>query len=199
MGIDFIERFFKLTLDNMYRFTCSLLFIISLVAHGREMSPVEQVVGVLDWLAIPSSWLIPVGEWVNLRQDVIAGVAFITLIVAIAFAAANDWHNRSGSTALLSIVILIQVDQEALVINSALVLVAILTLASGLTAVLCRRVGWGPPAWIESAWRKVAHIFMTLVLAALYLFSPFGWMVSQEPYNTRGSRRNPLFIEQAKA
>ena len=199
MGPDFVERFFKLTLDNVYRFTCSLLFTVALVAaYTREVSPIKELAGLLDWLAIPSAWLVPVSEWLAHRQLVVGFVATLALMVTIAFAAANDWHTRSGSTALLSIVILMEVGQGARAFTAAVIIFAVLAVVTGIVAILASRAGRNAPAWTLTAWEKVANVMKALVLAAGYLFSPLGWLISQEPYNVRGTRWNPLFIEQVK-
>jgi hypothetical protein len=217
MGLDFVERFFKLTLDNVYRFACSLLFIVALVAWGRTqatsrieqlgqsgsatsgvLSPVQQLAELLNWLAIPSAWLRPVGTWLADRGAVMGVVAVMILIVAVAFAAANDWRSRSGSTALLSVVIMIQVGYFALILIISLIVLAGLVLVTCLGAVFANRLGWSTPGLIGAAWEKVANVAMTLVLAAAYLLSPLGWLVSQETHNVRGTRWNPLYIEQAE-
>lgn len=180
----------------MYRFTCSLLFAIALLAYPRQASPVEQLGDLLDWLAIPSAWLSPVGEWVAQRQVVVGAVAVLLLLVAVAFAAANDWHSRSGSTSLLSIVILIQVDHGTWVFTASVIVLAGLALLTGCAGFFARRFGWDTSEWTRPAWEKVGKVLLTLVLAAFYLVSPLGWLISQEPYNVRGTRWNPLYIEQ---
>ncbi|MFJ3472531.1 hypothetical protein ACIPJ1_06310 [Microbacterium maritypicum] len=198
MGLDFVERFFKLTLDNVYRFTCSLLFGVALFAYAADVAPATQLAGLLDWLAIPSAWLNAVGSWLDQRQVVVGVVATLTLLVAIAFAATNDWHSRSGSTALLSTVILMQVGQGAWTLTAAIIVIACLITITGLAAYLAVRLGWETPEWTRTVWEKTANVMMTLVLAASYLFSPLGWLISQEPYNVRGTRWNPLYIEQVE-
>ncbi|QNE35540.1 hypothetical protein [Leifsonia shinshuensis] len=195
MGLDFVERFFKLTLDNVYRFACSVLFIVALAAYAGNSTPLAQLGGVLDYLAIPSGWLASVGEWVAERVTVVGVVATLVLMVALAFAAASDWQSRSGSTALLSIVMLAEVGQGASMFNALIVGLAGLTLVTWLATLVARRSGWDRPEWTGSAWERVANIAMTLILAALYFLSPLGWLISQEPYNSRGSRANPLYVE----
>lgn len=198
MGLDFVERFFKLTLDNVYRFVCSLLFGVALLAHAGEIEPVAQLAGLLDWLAIPSAWLAPISDWLNQRQIVIGAIATLTLLVAIAFAAANAWHSRSGSTALLSIVVLTQVGHGAWVTTAPVIVIVCLVVVTGIANFLAIRLGWETPEWTRTAWRRTANVMMTLALAAVYLLSPLGWLISQEPYNVRGSRWNPLYIEEVK-
>lgn len=195
MGLDFVERFFKLTLDNVYRFTCSVLFMVALVAYTRSTTPLAQLGGVLDYLAIPSGWLTSVDEWVAQRQSVVGMVATLVLMVALAFAAASDWQSRSGSTALLSIATLTQVGEGTSTFTFLIAVVAGLAVLTGLARVLARRLGWGSPDWTSTAWERVANVLITLVLAALYVLSPLGWLISQEPYNSRGSRANPLYVE----
>lgn len=212
-GLELVERFFKLTLDNVYRFTCSVLFVVALVAWGRGqftssieqlahspsgspgiLSPVAQLAELLNWLAIPSAWLAPVDDWLAERQNVAGVVAILVLTVAVAFAAANSWHSRSGSTALLSIVILIQVEQFARVLSAAAIAYACLILITGLAIFLALRRDWGFPVWLTAAWQKSGNVAATLALAAAYVFSPLGWLISQEPSNLRGTRWNPLYI-----
>ncbi|MGO2521875.1 MAG: hypothetical protein ACTH8F_17285 [Microbacterium sp.] len=215
MGLDFVERFFKLTLDNVYRFACSLLFVVALLAWGRTeykskieqlaessagssgiLSPVEQLAELLNWLAIPSAWLVPVGDWLTDRDTVIGAVATMILMVAVAFAAANDWRSRSGSTALFSIVILIQVGQFARILTNVVIILAVFVLITWLVTFLASRMGWSKPGWTRMAWEKIANVGITLVLAAAYLLSPLGWLISQESHNLRGTSWNPLYIKQ---
>jgi len=219
MGLDFVERFFKLTLDNVYRFACSFLFVVALVSWGRTRSstpieylwqnqswfpgvltPTEQLAEVLNWLAIPSAWLTPVGNWLTDRDAVVGAIATMTLMVAVAFASANDWRSRSGSIALLSVVVLIQVGrftQVAMIVSIALFGLALFT---GLAAQTAYRRGQREPRWTKTAWEKIGNVAMTVGLAAAYLLSPLGWLVSQESqsHNVRGTLWNPLYVEQVE-
>ncbi|MFT3797989.1 hypothetical protein [Microbacterium sp.] len=196
MGPDFLQRFFKLTLDNVYRFTCSLLFVVAVSAHLRHVSPVTQLGSLLDWLAIPSAWLTTVGAWVDDRQSVVGFFAALVLCIALAFAAANDWHSRSGSTALLCTATLTQVGMADELIAVTLSLVAGLAVVTVTVAFVARRWGWGMPEWTASAWGTLWNVLLTLGLAALSLLSPLGWLISQERHDVRGTRSNPLVVEQ---
>ena len=198
MGLEFVERFFKLTLDNVYRFVCSLLFAVTAVAYSQQRSPIEQLANLLNWLAIPSGWLIPIAEWVNDRQIAVGGMAVLALAIAIGFATTTDWRSRSGSTVLLSIVTLVEVGQGPKILPVAVVVFAGIALLTGTTAVIARRLRRDTPEWVGTTWKKVANTLTTLVLAALYLFSPFGWLTSQEPYDARGTIWNPLYFEQVE-
>lgn len=144
--VDFVERFFKLTLDNVYRFACSLLAAVTVFA----IAPLEGLSQLLNWLAVPSTWLIPVSHWVAERQEAVGVVAALTLIVAV-LASTNDWGSRSGSTALLSIVVLVQVGQGTRLLTTALVVLAGLAITTGITAFFARRLGLLTPGWAEVA------------------------------------------------
>lgn len=198
MGLDFVERFFKLTLDNVYRFACSVLFVVALVACNRKESPIAQLGDLLDYLAIPSRWLAPVEGWIAQRWLVVGGVAVLALFVAIAFAAAHDWRSRSGSTALLSVVVLIQVGQGRWILPTVAGIIVGLALLTGFATFLANRFSWDRPEWTRTAWEQVTNVLISLALAALYLLSPVGWLISQESYNVRGSRWNPLYIERVE-
>ncbi|MDR4534091.1 hypothetical protein [Glutamicibacter sp. PS] len=198
MGVEFVERFFRLTLDNVYRFACSLMFAVALVAITNQTLPLTQLAGLLDWLAVPSSWLVPVSDWLAERQVVVDWVAFLTLIVAVTFSLANDWRSRSGSTALLATAILFQGEFGWRTFAAAIICLVALMLVTGLAHALTSRLGIATPGWTRSAWSKVGNAVMTLAFAVLYLLSPLGWLISQEPHNSRGTRWNPLYIEQVE-
>lgn len=194
MSLDVVERFFKLTLDNVYRFGCSALAAITILGYHDATSPIEGLTRLLNWLAIPSTWLTPVDEWVTERQMVVGIVAAMTLVVAI-FATTNNWSSRSGATALLSIVCLIQVGQGARVFTITITVVVIFALVTGLSSLVARRLRREIPAWMQDAWEKVLNVAITLFLAACYVFSPLGWLVSQGSQNMRGTRGNPIYID----
>lgn len=196
MGLDFVERFFKLTLDNVYRFTCSLLFLMACIGYLREVAPTAQLASVLNWLGVPSAWLTAVADWIAPRQEVMAIVATLVLIVAVLFAAANDARSRSGSTSLLACAVLVQVELGWWIFLAPLIAVATLALVTGGGLFLTRRLGFAEPDWPKRAWEPVGRVVLTVVLACVYVLSPLGWLISQEPYNVRGTRLNPLFIEQ---
>lgn len=196
MGLDFIERFFKLTLDNVYRFTCSLLFLVAGIGYLQGLPPTVQLASLLDWLGVPYAWLTAVGEWIAARQNVLAIVATLLLLVAVLFAAANDARSRSGSTSLLACVLLVEVELGWWIFSGALIVVTSLALISGGGLFLTRRLGWAEPDWPRRAWEPVWRVVVSVALASAYVLSPLGWLISQEPYNLRGTRLNPLFIAQ---
>ncbi|WP_341956142.1 hypothetical protein [Microbacterium sp. LWH13-1.2] len=196
MGLDFIERFFKLTLDNVYRFTCSLLFVLACIGYLQGVPPTAQLASVLDWLGAPSAWLAAVGEWIAARQNVVAIVATLLLLVAVLFAAANDARSRSGSTALLACALLVEVELGWWIFTGALIVMASLALLTGGGLFLTRRLGWVEPDWPRRVWEPVGRVVVSVALASVYVLSPLGWLISQEPYNLRGTRLNPLFIAQ---
>lgn len=218
LGIDFVERFFKLTLDNVYRFVCSLLFAVALLAWVRtadaqrssqiaigqgaqsafvSVSPVDQLKGLLNWLAIPSTWLSAVGGWLSQRETVVACIAFLVLLVALVFAAAGGRGSRSGSTALLSIVVLAQVGQGATLLSMVAVFLVGLLVATGASYFLSRKKHERAPTWTSMAWATGGQILTETLLAAAYLFSPLGWLISQDRHNVRGTLGSPIYIEQA--
>lgn len=197
MGPDFIQRFFKLTLDNVYRFTCSVLFVVAVVGEVQGQSPIEQLEALLSWLAIPSAWLVPVADWITERAGLVGFVGALVLLVAILFAAV-DKDSRSGSTALLSAALLFEVGKAEQVEAAFAIAFISLVVVTGGAHLVTRRMGFASPGWTESAWERAANVFISLMLSAAYMLSPLGWLISQEPYAVRGSRWNPIFVEQTK-
>ncbi len=193
--VDFIERFFKLTLDNVYRFTCSLLAVVALFTINSAPNPIAGLTWLLDWSGIPSSWLVPVGDWIADRQEVVAAVAALVLLVALV-AAARAPLSRAGSTALLSIVVLAQVGFGCWVLVAAVAVAIGLGLVSWLTVRAARRLYWSEPKWTGSVWGWITRVVGAVILAVIYLISPLGWLISQDFYHPRGSQQNPLHIEQ---
>lgn len=195
MGPDFIQRFFRLTLDNVYRFTCSVLFVVAVVGHLQGGRPIKRLETLLDWLAVPSAWLGPVADWISERQGFVVLVASLLLVVAL-LVAAVDRNSRSGSTALLSMVFLFEAGQAELVQTAVVVALVSLVVLTVSARFVSERIGFTAPEWTHSAWERAANVFLSLTLSAVYLLSPLGWLISQEPYAVRGSRRNPIFVEQ---
>lgn len=193
--VDFVERFFKLTLDNVYRFACSLLAAVAVLSINSKPSPIAGLVWLLDWLGVPSAWLVPVSDWIAARQDAVGVVASLVLFVAIV-AAARTRFRRAGSTVLLSVVILAQVGLGHWVLIAAVAGPAGLWLASFLTVRTARQMHWTEPAWTASVSEWGVNVFEALILAVTYLFSPLGWLISQDFRAPRGSRQNPLHFEQ---
>ena len=189
-------RFFKLTLDNVYRFACSVLFIAAVTGVFVQFTPIEQLIKLLDWLAIPSAWLVPVADWVAQRDIVVGTVAMLSLIVAIGFAIANDSRSRSGSTALLSITVLMQVGQAGPAFIGISLFLAVLVASTVLGGFLATRFGWGEPEWIQSVWEGLANLGGRMLLAAAAVLSPLGWLISRDVHDARGTRWNPIVIEQ---
>lgn len=201
MGFEHVERFFKLTLDNVYRFSSSLLFMVALLGAHKGSSPIEGLTWLLNWLAIPSKWLAPVGEWLTERQAAVGVVATLTLLIAIGFASTGRWLSRTGATALLSIVFLMQVRLGWQVFIGAISILGVLVLISVLRLIVVRPMGWDALSRVTSegmgaVWEKVGNVLITLIVAVTYLISPLGWLISQEPYNLRGTSMNPLYIKQ---
>lgn len=144
---------------------------------------------------MPSAWLTPVGDWVINRQYAVGTVASLVLFVAIV-AAARTRFSRAGSTALLAVVVLTQVELGHLVLIAAVVVPTGLWLARLLTIRTARRMSWTEPGWTAPVAEWGVNVSEALILAATYLFSPLGWLISQESHLPRGSRQNPLHIEQ---
>ncbi|MCP1428532.1 hypothetical protein J3D45_001030 [Microbacterium foliorum] len=196
MGLDFVERFFKLTLDNVYRFACGLLFAMACIGYTQEDPPTAQLASVLNWLGVPTAWLTAVAEWIAQRQGPMAIVATLVLLVAVAFAAANDLRSRSGSTSLLACALLYQTGFGWWVAVGPLAALVFLALVTGGGRFVTSRLGFSSPDWPQHVWETVGHVVLAVALAALSVFSPLGWLISQEPFNARGTRGNPLVVEQ---
>lgn len=196
MGLDFVERFFKLTLDNVYRFACSLLFAVAFLCNREAAGPIARFTELLDWLAIPSAWLTPVAAWLADRQEAVGLIAALVLAVALIFSASPGWRSRSGSTALLSIVVLMETGWGGWLLGGLLAALALLALVTGIVSYISRRMNGYAPGWVKEAWEGVANASVTLFLAVCYLLSPLGWLISQESYVSRGSRMNPIYVEQ---
>lgn len=196
MGIDFVERFFKLTLDNVYRFVCSLMFLVAVVGTKDGVLPLGQLRRVLDWLAIPAGWLTPVQSWIELRGEFVATVGVMTLLVALSFAAANGWKSRSGSTTLLSFVALFQTGRSLQLLIWIVVVLALVAASTAITVVVAGRFGWGAPEWPRMVWECIGRVVGCTCFSALYFLSPLGWMASQEASRDRGTLWHPVYVKQ---
>ena len=193
MSIDFVERFFKLTLDNVYRFICSLLFMAAIVGLWFEVKPLAQLAGLLKWLAIPSDWLTVVGIWLQQRVGVVTLISLLVFAVALIFTTFQDSGSRAGSTALLSIVMLMEGGWGHLIAIITAVLFGALIVVSAVDFFLRRRTlgSW----WlIDPVRERLVMVFVALVNSASYLLSPLGWLITQDPYFKQGSRFNPLYV-----
>lgn len=161
-------------------------------SHG--ISPFGQLRQLLDWLAIPSRWLAPVEVWMAQREEFVAAVAAMTLLIAILFAAANGWRSRSGSTAILSVVIVFQAGRGFQLVLGIIVVLALVAVATILAIVLVHRFGWVAPQWTHAAREHVGRVVGCISVSALYFLSPLGWMVSQDVVDARGTLWNPLYV-----
>jgi len=193
MGLELVTQFFKLTLDNVYRFACALMFAVGLIGVHQQRSPLRQLSELLDWLAIPSGWLTPLGDWIALRQELVGAAAGLTLVLAVVSSAADSWHSRAGSTALGASVFLM----EAGLGGPLLAAVGILSAAGVVIAIAAHVVGrlqWDL-GWYLTVRGKAANVLIAVFLACLSVFSPVGWLLNDDPFNSRGTRLNPLYVE----
>ena len=196
MGFDVIERFFKLTLDNVYRFLCSVLFLSAVVGWFKGNTPSIQFGLLLDWLAIPSVWLAQASWWLTQREEVVGLTASLLLTVAVWFILVNGLQSRAGSTALLSTTILAETGQLLGVVTSAGALAVLPGLGALIVRSVHRRVGSPQPEWTSSVGTKYVEEMSALMCAAAYVLSPLGWLISQESYQRRRGtgRFSPLYI-----
>ncbi|MFB8894098.1 hypothetical protein [Microbacterium plantarum] len=195
MGFD-APRFFKLTLDNVYRFACGVTFLGAVVGALNELLPTEQLRAFMEWLGVPAGWLVSAGHWINERADLVALAAALLLIVAMAFASANGVENRSGSTALLAVSLLLEAGRQAEVLLGIAATIAVAVTVTGVVMVATRRLDGSRPAWVDTMWGTIGRVAAALVAGGFYVLSPLGWLISQEPRNERGSPARPLYIEQ---
>lgn len=194
MGLEFVTQFFKLTLDNIYRFACALMFAVGLTGVNQQRSPLRQLSELLDWLAVPSDWLVPIGDWIALRQELVGAVAGLVLILAVISASANSWHTRAGSTVLAASAVLM----EAGLGSQLLALVGSLSVMGVIVAIaahVAERLHWDL-GWYVTMRGKAANVLVAVLLACLSVASPIAWLLTEDPFNSRGSQLNPLYIEQ---
>ena len=192
--LNFVERFFKLTLDNVYRFMCSILFLLAVLGCYLGTTPITQATMLLNWLEVPSAWLGRVAAWLGERQEVVEVVASGMLCVAVFFAFANDSRSRSGSTALLSFVLLAEIGRTMKVVSLLGILVFVIVAITIVVAVFARRAHKPFPGWMKNSLERPLKVVLGLVLAAFYVFSPLGWLIAQEPLGERGTRMKPLYV-----
>lgn len=146
------------------------------IGYSREVSPTAQLASVLNWLGVPTAWLTAVADWIAQRQEVMAIVA--TLVCSSRFCSPRP---------------MMRVAARA----RRRFWCAHYSFRSSLAGFfLTRRLGFAEPDWPKRAWEPVGRVVLTVVLACVYVLSPLGWLISQEPYNVRGTRLNPLFIKQ---
>lgn len=183
-GFD-VQRFFRLTLDNVYRFLCSVLFLATVVGWFVGNAPLVQAGVLLDWLAIPSAWLEPVAMWISQRGEVVGLIALLMLTVAVVFILVSGIQSRAGSTALVSTALLTETGQLLGVLISAGVLAVLPGLAALIVNSLARRLGFSQPEWVSSVGIKYREELIALVYAAAYVLSPLGWLISQDRSTSR--------------
>ncbi len=198
MGLD-VPRFFKLTLDNVYRFVCSVAFFVAVFGAAEDLLPSQQLSALLEWLGAPNVWVTPAARWISERDGFVAVAASLLLIVAVAFASANTADNRSGSTALLAVALLCEAGRRVDVQVGAMAVIVAAVVVTGATALIVRRTGGGEPEWLRTVWAAIRRTAAALLVGAVHVLSPLGWLISQEPRNERGSRDRPLYVEQVRA
>ncbi len=149
----------------------------------------------MDWLAIPSAWLELVAIWVSERCEVVGLIAWLVLMVAISFILATNLQSRAGSTVLLVITLLVEVGQLSKA-TSSLGVTALLSAAAALVvSFFAYRARSDRPEWTTLVAEKYGEVLLSLSLAAAYVLSPFGWLISQDPYQQkRGSYASPLYV-----
>lgn len=194
MGIDFVERFFKLTLDNVYRFSCSFIFVAAIAGSLMHAAPTAVIAKALSWLGVPSGWLGIVGEWIAARDIAIGWVSALVLTVALAFAATNGPNSRAGATALLSTALLYEVGRGPWLLTLAVWLLVGWVVFSASVQLITRRLQWGSPQWIIAVWEKIGLVSASVMIAFIYVASPLGWLISQEALDRRGSASRPLYV-----
>lgn len=194
--LSFLQGFFRLTLDNVYRFACSALFWLAVASQSEGNSPLDQLGSALEWLTIPSTWLGVVQSWIMARAFAVGAFAALAGAVAAVFAA-STFFSRAGSTVLISVAVLIQVGRGqamAAFVCWALVVLIVVTFGADRTAKWFQHAS---PEWPKTAWLKTATLATSCGFAALYFLSPLGWMVSQDDKLARGSQVNPLVVTHA--
>ncbi|RII41297.1 hypothetical protein DWB68_13215 [Galactobacter valiniphilus] len=192
--VEFVERFFKLTLDNVYRFVCSALLLAAGFGAGNGLKPLQQLGRALDWLAIPSEWTTPVGEWIAQRGFFVACVGVGGLMVAALFVTTGPL-SRAGASVLLSVVIIGESGYaQWLWVVLGIVAAGLVILAGwAIRDVLMRH---GELSWeVQNVGRYVGAAARGLLLSVFYVLSPLGWALSQEYTDQRGSARNPLHVK----
>lgn len=195
MSFDLIERFFKLTLDNVYRFVCAVLFIAALSGASQDIGPLRQVARLLVWLGAPSAWVASVETWFAARAGALAVVSVLLLVIAVVFAMRDRWGSRAGATVLLALTALMQAGAISDVLAPAIAALAALMIVSLIAAVVMWRGGSSFPEWLSHTWERVGNLGLSMVYAGAALLSPLGWLLNEDPSSTRGSQWNPVHVK----
>ncbi|MDQ1137440.1 lysylphosphatidylglycerol synthetase-like protein (DUF2156 family) [Microbacterium sp. SORGH_AS 1204] len=195
MSFDVIERFFKLTLDNVYRFVCAVLFIAALWGASQDIRPLRQVARLLVWLGAPSAWLASVETWFAARAGALVVVSVLLLIIAVVFAMRDRWGSRAGATVLLALTALVQAGAVFNVLATATTALVALMIVSLIAAVVTWRAGLSFPEWLSHTWERVGNLGVSIVYAGTAFLSPLGWLLNEDSSPTRGSRWNPVHVK----
>lgn len=194
MSFDVIDRFFKLTLDNVYRFVCAALFAIALTSLAQGVSPLRMLERTLAWLAAPSEWISPVEQWVAARADTVFPLAFCLLCLAALFATREDTWTRAGATVLLAATCLLQCWATVPAAGVTLVIaMSAYSVVGGIVALFFSDSIVVPGFWGHAALR-VMHLALSTVSAAIAVVGPLGWLLNADAVSKRGSRYEPVHI-----
>lgn len=194
MSLDTVQNFFRLTLDNVYRFVCALFFFLAISSVSEGATPLQQTVRLLSWLAVPADWVGVVEAWLGERSDALISVSALALFIALCACLAESWLSRAGATVLLAIGFLIQAG----VLVQLLWVVGTLTagLAVGIAAVSAVRhqLGLSATSWLSPVFSRLQNLAPSLLLALLGAFGPLVWLVGEDRPRTGETRSTPVHV-----
>ncbi|MDQ1122800.1 hypothetical protein [Microbacterium trichothecenolyticum] len=196
MSLDTVQNFFRLTLDNVYRFVCALFFLLAISAGSEGVTPLQQTARLLSWLAIPADWLGVVEAWLGERSDALINVSTLGLFIAFCACLTESWLSRAGATVLLAIGFLIQAGAAVQFLWTVGTLAA--GLAVGIVAVSAvrRRLGFSATSWLSPVFSRLQNLAPSLFLALLGAFGPLMWLVGEDRARAGETRSTPVHVSQ---
>lgn len=179
--LDVTERFFKLTLDNVYRFIASSIFVISLIGLRRQVSPTDQLATILEWLAIPTAWLTTVDQWLVPRQGILSIFVLCVLVIAIPFSIGHSWTSRYGATVILSSSIIIELDRIGLLGLLLLIFIVRSVWSTTYFNNLYRKTYQHSKGdWSNQLGTEIWWLAKSIVYAVSCIFTPIAWLIGQD-------------------
>ncbi len=118
-----------------------------------------------------------------------ATALFSCLAMSPAFAAFDRGRSRAGSTALLASTFLIQSNGTGWLIPLAVAVPALLVVLTVATNLSDRWLNGIDAGWLDPTRDTVWNVLRALMTSALYVASPLGWLISEDPYPSRAHRR----------
>ncbi|WP_295839121.1 hypothetical protein [uncultured Microbacterium sp.] len=197
MSLDTVQSFFRLTLDNVYRFFCAFFLLIAVVAVSEGVTPLQQAAQLLTWLAIPAEWVGIAEAWLGERNAALVIVSSVGLFVALGACLTESWLSRAGATVLLAFGFLIQAGAAVQVLGAVGTLVTVALV--GVVAISALRRKFGLPAtnWLSPVASRLRNLGPSLLLAFLGVLGPFVWLVTEDQPRAGETRSRPVHVSRA--